>query len=295
MHFVVQLDIQFLLNAPCACTMTSRSAASDANPSHLPARYEIRQLRPEHIPWANAIVCHSNTFYSPVWSICYPDNKTARLFSMFHEVDYLVRHQINSGMSFGVFDLGYIYKDPRSEATGGALYWDHTNTQTNKEELLEQMDFPLCSVALAYDGYHPFDMEKMTGLMACLPLFGALYRILEERDPRSAESWKPTAERQVLMRNATSTRHDYEGAGLMKKQAQWLMREAEGKGYRGCQIETVHDAVTNTWLNPPTPFKGTLISKVDTKTYEERDEKTGEMKKIFDPSNQVCAKIYVAL
>lgn len=275
--------------------MTSKSAASDANPSYLPPRYEIRRLQPEHIPWANAIVFHTNMFYSPVWPVCYPEEKTARLYRLFTKADYLVRHQVNSAMSFGVFDLEYKFKNPLSEATGGALYWDQADTKATPEKLLEQMDFPLCSVALSYDGNHPLDVEKMASLVTCLPLFGTLYHILEERDPRSAESWKATAEKQVLMRNATSTRHDYEGQGLMKKQAQWLMREAERNGYRGIQIETAHNAVTKTWLNPPKPFKGTLVSELDMGTYVEKDEETEQMKKTFSPSKQVCAKIYVTL
>ena len=200
-----------------------------------------------------------------------------------------------SGMSFGVFDLEYKYKNPKSEATEGALYWDPTDTEATPEKLLDQMDFPLCSVALAYDGAHALDNEKLTGVLRELPAFGTLYHLLEERDPRPAESWKATAEKQVLMRNATSTRRDYEGQGLMKKQAQWLMREAERNGYRGIQIECANDAVVKTWLNPPKPFKATLVSDLDMATYEEKDEETGEMKKIFSPSKQYNTKVYVTL
>ncbi|KAL9064348.1 MAG: hypothetical protein Q9157_007868 [Trypethelium eluteriae] len=275
--------------------MTSKSAASEANPSHLPPRYEIRKLAPEHIPWAAALACHTNIFYSPVWSVAYPNDQVARLHTLFTAGDYLIRHQVNSGFSFGVFDLEYKFKNPRSEATGGALYWDTTDLEATPEKLLEQMDFPLCSIALSYDGHHPLDMKEMLPAIKSLPLFGTVYQALAERDPRPAGSWKATAEKQVLMRNATSTRKDYEGQGLMKKQAQWLMREADKAGYRGIQIECVHDAVTNTWLNPPKPYKSTLVCKLDTETYEEKDEETGEMKKVFSPSKQVVTKIYVTL
>ncbi|KAL9082643.1 MAG: hypothetical protein Q9165_008826 [Trypethelium subeluteriae] len=205
---------------------------------------------------------------------------------LFVAADYLVRHQVNSGFSFGVFDLEYKFRNPKSEATEGALYWETTDLEATPEKLLEQMDFPLCSVALSYDGHHPLEMAQMLPAIQKLPLFGTLYHALEELDPRPADSWKATAEKQVLMRNATSTRKDYEGQGLMKKQAQWLMREADRTGYRGIQIECVHDAVSGTWLNSPKPYKSTLVCKFDTETYEQKDEESGEMKKVFSPTQE---------
>lgn len=83
------------------------SVANGTNPTHLPTRYEVRQLTTEHIPWASAIVVHSNVFCSPVWAVCYPTGQTARAQSGIQAADYLVRHQIESGMSFGVFDTEY--------------------------------------------------------------------------------------------------------------------------------------------------------------------------------------------
>ena len=275
--------------------MTPRSAASDANPSHLPPRFEIRQLEPKHIPWVCAIFCHTHVFYSPVLSFVYSYDKTARLYRLHRAIDYLVRHQINSGLSFGIFDLEYKYKNPKSEATEGALYWDTNDNEASPEKLEDQMDFPLCSIALSYDNAHPLDEDKMKVIIEELPVFKTLYQALEERDPRPPESWKATAEGQVLMRNATNTRRIYEGHGLMKKQAHWLMREAARKGYGGIQIECGHDAVTNTWVNPPKPFQGTLICSLDTKTFEEKDEETGEMRNPFSPSQQVCTKVFVKL
>jgi hypothetical protein len=96
------------------------------------------------------------------------------------------------------------------------------------------------------------------------------------------------------MRNGTSTRTDYEGLGLTRKLANWLMREAALQGYRGIQIECAHDAVTNTWLHPPKPFPAELIGSVDMATYEQETE-DGSKIKPFVPSNQVCTKIFVTL
>lgn len=271
-------------------------ATSSENPSNLPPRYEIRQLTPEHSEWAKAIVMHSNMFHSPVWPLIYPEHKAQRLFAGMAGADYLVNHQISSEMSFGVFDTEYSFKRPESEATGGKLYWDELkdNPDATGEDFLERMDFPLASVALAYDGNNALDMNKILKLMAALPLFGNLYHILEERDPRKPEDWKATGPRQVLMRNATSTRHEYEGEHLMGNLARFLMREAKLKGYRGIQIECAHSAVNHVWTHPPAPFKGELISELDMGSFEAEGE-DGKKALMFAPSKQRCTKVYVSL
>jgi hypothetical protein len=268
----------------------ARVATSSDNPSNLPSRYEIRQLTHEHAEWAKAIMLHSNMFHSPVWPVVYPEHKAKRMFDGMDPAAYLVEHQVSSGMSFGVFDTEYKFKRPESEATGGALYWDELkdSPDATSEELLERMDFPLASIALAYDGMNPLDMAFIMQLVAVLPLFGMLYHVLDSQDTRG-DSWKPTDAGQVLMRNATSTRSDYEGEHLMGNLARFMMREAKLKGYRGIQIECAHDAVNHVWSHPPSPFKGEVISKVDMATYEV------EGQKVFSPSKQVCTKVFVAL
>lgn len=265
-------------------------ATSLDNPSNLPPRYEIRQLNEDHIEWANAIVLHSNMFHSPVWPVLYPEHKAQRMFTGMGPGTYLVEHQISSGMSFGVFDTEYKFKRPESEATGGAVYWDELmdSPDATSEEFLERMDFPLASVALAYDGINPLDMVKLMELIAVMPLFGMLYHVLETQDSRG-DAWKPKEAGQVLLRNATSTRHDYEGEHLMGNLARFLMREAKLNGYMAIQIECAHDAVNHVWTHPPSPFKAELITKVDMATYEQ------EGQKIFAPSKQVCTKVYVTL
>lgn len=128
----------------------------------LPARYEIRQLGPEHADWAAAIVCHSNAFYSTVFPVVYPDGQTARFHKAMKAAGYLVDHQINSGLSYGVFDTEFPYKQAESAAAGGKFYWDAESTRDDltREDLLAAMDFPLVSVALAYDGVDKLDFPK---------------------------------------------------------------------------------------------------------------------------------------
>ncbi|KAF2251619.1 hypothetical protein BU26DRAFT_240503 [Trematosphaeria pertusa] len=277
---------------------TNTKTPNQANPFSLPPRYEIRKLGPEHFPWANAIVVHSNLFHSPVWPNLYPDKLTERAHAAYEAGEYLWMHQINSGMSFGVFDTAYTFKCAESKAAGGKLYWDKRepgiqDTQGLKAEgmrLLEQMDFPLVSVALAYDAANPLDMEKMGPLMAAIPHFGLLYHILATRDTRDPASWQPKAHGEVLLRNATSTRHDYEGEGLMAGLARWLMRESDARGYRGIQIECVNDAVDHVWSKPPSPYEGILVSEFHTGTWKDEEGNLA-----FAPTSQRVTKVYVDL
>ena len=269
---------------------SSGVVTSSDNPSNLPPRYEIRQLTQDHVEWVRAILLHSNMYHSPIWPLIYPEHKSKRIFDALGPTTYLIEHQIASGMSIGIFDTEYKFKRPESEATGGALYWNELkdSSDATSEELLERMDFPLASIALAYDGINAIDMAKLADLMALMPLFGMLYHVLDVQDQRG-DTWKPTKLGQVLMRNATSTRVDYEGEHLMGNLARFMMREAKLKGYTGIQIECAHDAVTHVWTHPPPPFKAEVISKLDMATYEE------EGKKVFWPSKQVCAKVFVSL
>ncbi|KAJ5599543.1 hypothetical protein N7450_000610 [Penicillium hetheringtonii] len=260
----------------------------------LPQRYEIRSLGPEHTDWAGAICAHTNMFRSPIWPILYPENRTQRAYKMLQTGEYMMKHQIDSGLSLGVFDKEYQFKRPESEATGGKLYWDLENTDATESELEDQMDFPLVSVAMAYDGINALDMEQMKPLIATLPLFATAYKALNELDTRDPASWKPTAAGQVLMRNATSTRGTHEGRGLMRCLAEEMMRRSAAQGFRGIQIETGSEAVLKVWSTPPAPFKENVIGKIHTTTYAEKDE-SGETIYPFRPANLNLGKVYLDL
>lgn len=100
-------------------------------------------------------------------------------------------------------------------------------------------------------------------LVACLPVFGVIFHTLDQLDPRPAESWRNPKERNLLlMRNATSTRHDYEGQGLMSALAKYLMRTAAAKGFKTVNIECVNDRVSvgsqNSIKRPSSLFRNAL-------------------------------------
>ncbi|KAJ5611176.1 hypothetical protein N7510_007895 [Penicillium lagena] len=249
--------------------------------SSLPSQYEIRVLGPEHEEWARAICIHTNLFRSPLWPVVYPENITQRAYKSFRAAHYLIKHQIDSGYSLV---CGH----------GGKLYWNLDDESATEGELADQMDFPLVSIALAYDGINELDMAQITPLIETLPLFGSVYSALGDRDTRDPASWKPTGPQQVLMRNATNTVKAHEGHGLMRQLAEEMMRRSAAQGFRGIQIETISGAVFKVWSNPPAPFRATVIGQFHTLTYEEKGE-SGESLHPFRPANVNIAKIYVNL
>lgn len=239
-------------------------------------------------------MCHSNLFHSTIFPHVYPEAKATRFKNMMREVPYIVDHQISSGLSLGVFDKEYKYRNPDSASTNGKFYWDPEKDEFSGEELLEAMDFPLVSIALSYDGADPLDPARIGPLVATLPVFGTIYHQLDVLDPRPLDSWKPAKQRgEILMRNATSTRREYEGKGLMGALARYLMRDAAAKGYKVINIECLNDAVTYVWSKPPSPFKGEIISSFMTDEYEE--DQDGEKVKPMMPSKQLVTRVWTTL
>ncbi len=283
--------------------LTNSKTPNPKNPSSLKPRYEIRKLELEHIDWANAIVSHSNAFYSTIFPVCMPEDMSSRCHRMLDAMDYLVRHQVSSNLSFGVFDTQYEYKTEEARNLGGKLFWDPSESRIKNiekeqgmeaaaQKMLQQMDFPLVSVALSYDLDKPLDPAGFKDLVsdACLPQFPIIYQVLGASDKREPESWKSTGPGQVMMRNATSTRRDYEGQGIMAALARWLMREAAQRGYRGIQIEAISDAVIHVWKTAEPPFQGIVVSEFQTEEYKNEDGKNP-----FAPAKQQAAKVWVDL
>jgi len=227
--------------------------------------------------------------------VTYPNDKTKRFNTFMETATYLVSHQIDSGHSFGVFDTEYTYRSSSSAATHGAFTHDPNDSNADAKSILAAMDFPLVSVALSYDAANPLDMNQLVPLINTVPVFGTIYAVLGAADKRDPASWNATGPGQVLMRNGTSTRADYEGKGIMAGLARWVMRYAAREGFRGIQIECLADAVTHVWANPPAPFKGGVVSEFNTATYEEKDEETGEMRNPFGEAKQRVTKVYVHL
>ncbi|KAH8705816.1 hypothetical protein BGW36DRAFT_368213 [Talaromyces proteolyticus] len=229
-------------------------------PTALTPRFEVRQLEAKDVAVVSAIMSHTNVFHSPMWAVAQPDDQTKRCYDLYNSLDYLVGAAIASRLSYAVYDKEYKFKRPESAVTDGALYWDHTNLTATSQHLLDEIDSPLVSVCLAYDGFHPLDLNQLTDLFEILPLFATMHEHFHEIDTRDPKSWEPTSAGQVIMRTGTSTRADYAEMGIMKMMAHWEMKDAAAKGFRGINMETLHPAVDKVWMNPPAPFKATRVN-----------------------------------
>ncbi|OJD20400.1 hypothetical protein ACJ73_08265 [Blastomyces percursus] len=270
-----------------------------SNPTTISPRFEIRPLGPEHIEWANAIHCHSNTFLSPVWPNLYPELPPWSILDFFSAFDHLIRHQVESGLSYGIFDTEYKFKNPESAKTGGKLYWQKPTTDAEREattqaSLLEQMDFPLVSIALSYDAFHPLNMEKMMQIFSITPSFPFIMGQIDGLDTNNPDARTPSGPCQIVQRNSTATREDYNGKGLMKILAYWLMHELAGKGYKGIKIESFSDAVFHVWTHPPQPYKAEVVSQINLKDFAGEVESLGETCTL-NYVDQKVSRIYVAL
>ncbi|KAI1177905.1 hypothetical protein F4777DRAFT_539680 [Nemania sp. FL0916] len=282
----------------------------------LPSRYEIRPLELKHVEWAKAIFAHSFVF-SPtsIWRSLYPSGQTARFYGLYQASDYLIRHQVASGLSLGLFDSEYVFQQPNSAATGGALYFDFADPDIDGDGLLKQMDTPLVSIACAFDAFYALDTRRIAPVMGRLPASASFHAALEERactpDPNTATitktktktkttattGWEckpPTAPCQVLRRMGTATRADAEGAGLMKATAHSMMRRAADRGFRAIEIACFHDAVTAVWANPPLPFTGCVAGEVDTYALDEVGV-DGRRRFPYRPVRRRLTKVYVTL
>lgn len=292
-------SISFRFQALSMSTTTTNSTAATTGTAPqayevLPG-FEIRQLGPEHLEITKAVMAHSMIFESPIWSKVIPQGDlTKHIYQLFNMTDTWAMHGLKSGYSYGVFDKNYVFKRPESAATNGKLHWDQNNLSATKEELLEQMDFPLASVALAYDGINVIDPAELVPMVQWLPGVPGIMKLLEERDTRDPASWKPTAPGQAMFRNATQTRSDYQGRGLMKALAHFLMRQAKEEGFRAIKIECFNEILPRVWCKPPAPFKGTLVSEAHSSEVEDVDE-NGQTIYPIRAASQKVSRIYVEL
>lgn len=267
---------------------------SDDNSTIINHRFEIRQLGLEHLDWVRAIQSHSNIFHSPVWTKIYPENQTERVYRAFNAARTGSLHGLESGLSYGVFDKEYKFRRRESAETNGALYWDHEDLTATPEDLLAQMDFPLVSVALASDSANALEAWQSAPMMEVIPAFALILKRRNELDTRDESTWKATGPNQVMMRHGTSTRSDYAGHGLMKKLAHSLIRKAAELGFRAISIDCLSDAVFHVWMNPPPPFKATLVSQTNINQMEEKDPE-GKVVLPYSFVDQMACRIFIDL
>lgn len=153
------------------------------------------------------------------------------------------------------------------------------------------MDFPLVSVAVAYDGLNKPDKSLYGPIIELVPLFKHLQDALEAGDKREAADKKPVLLGERLFRSGTATRQEYGGHGLAKGLGHWLLKETAAYGFQGMEISVAHTAAEKIFLNPPAPFTAKIISSVDLAEFEM--EENGVKTKPCAVCDAPFKKIYV--
>lgn len=261
-----------------SATSTSTSTSITRTPTPpFPAdsRYEIRRLTtPTDALWAAAITAQSLIFRSPILSKVYTPSATLFDFWLNKQLPLIANRMSPSwSLSLGVFDLEHKYSTEEARKTGGKFDWNTWPDDETKmrelenmtlDEILRRMDFPLVAVALSYDGFLPSNKTAMKEFKTALPEAASLVDALENRDPRDAESRKPTELRQLLRRNATSTKLGYEGKGIAKKLTYFLMDEARRQGFQEMLVDSIHPGVTQIVSNAPAPYSAYVVTALTT-------------------------------
>lgn len=270
-------------------------ATTPSLPSPFKARYEIRRLSEKDLQVALAIVVHTNVFRSPIFALAQPEGKQQRCYDGLRLGAYLIEHQIASGHSFGVFDTEYQYRTAEAAAQGGAVLWDPTKLDATAEELDDQIDSPMMSVAVSYDGFNHLDMARLAPLLGLLPLYGTIFGRLNLLDPRDEATFTAKQPGEILMRNGTSTRAKAEGNKIMKLMANWLMAYAKEQGYRAMNIECFNEAVDKVWANPTTSgVRAQRICAFHADEYTEVDA-DGKLVNPFAPATSRLSRVWVTL
>jgi hypothetical protein len=262
----------------------------------LSLRYEIRKLTLADAPAARAIICHANSYHSPLWT---PSYGKKSINAIYENCQYFVEFQIKQGHCFGAFDTQYKYKTIEAQEAGGKLLWDLSSQQADPVELLAGMDFPLASIALAYDQTQPMDMQEMGGFFSVMPEFPMLFMWKMMNDSRPDNIKHPRGPNDVMARGGTATRADYENRGLSRYLAEYEMRYAAKLGFRAISIVagSVPTAVQKVWENPPAPFKSTVIAEAIADEIKVPNMQTGgaDLIQPFPHSKQVCKYIWCQL
>ncbi|KAK4129703.1 hypothetical protein N657DRAFT_640370 [Parathielavia appendiculata] len=76
--------------------------------------------------------------------------KTKRAYELVQSNRPSAKYCIESGLSYGVFIQNWTPRRADTEGEG-QLHWNSNDTSASREQLLEQMDFPLIAITLSQD------------------------------------------------------------------------------------------------------------------------------------------------
>jgi hypothetical protein len=231
-----------------------------------PDQYEIRQLQPEDTDAACAILSLATASAPLIFEILVkykeiPEDE--RVYALFDDNLPTVSKQIESGLSYGVFNKYHI-PPPRYDGNPHSVLWAPPDTRDpapTHEKLISEIDSPLVSIALSSDAADPKYFEDNLGFAPpVLNELCELTAILRKVDIGGPKLSQATGKGQILLREGTYTRPDYADRGLAKALSHWLMGEMARRGYRTIEVDSYHPAITKIWENPPPPHAATVES-----------------------------------
>lgn len=267
----------------------------------LGSRYEIRQLTLLDAPAVAALVIETNWYSSPLWAPKY--SKVPLHEVLTSEVwDSLLCHtsfQIRSGLSYGIFDNEYKFRNSASvddQHPNGTFHWKVGDITPDHEDLKSRMDFSLVSFALARDRFTPVDLAKLKPFMD-LVLKELIFLVMwqRSRDRRPDEKKKPKGPNQIADQGGSGTRSEYEGRGLARMLNDFVMHECHRHGFSEIHIGTAHDAMAWIWQNPPCPYKSKTLGAIFVNELELPSPETGQLIKPIDYSKQTLCAVQVFL
>jgi hypothetical protein len=229
-----------------------------------------------------------------LWKPLLPFPKTANALAGLEKLSGYYAQAIASGMSFGIFDTQYRFKQPSLAARNQMLHWRGPNSpldpgQTSFEmygasQMRDSMDFPLVCMALSVDAFAPGDARARREMLSLIPLQQQLSSFLASLSADSSGGktkgkhktsalLTPTDYGQVLVRSGCVTRLGYEGQGLATALNHFVMLEAKAWGFKGIKVAlNSASLLRSSYSNPPPGCRTEILAHWDFEDIEMHDE-----------------------
>jgi hypothetical protein len=249
----------------------------------LDPRYEIRQITLDQSDFCKALAIYGFFLRTSIWTCIIREPKTANALRAFDKLSDYYNHSINSGLTYGIFDTQYEYQSPESMVKGGALYWNELDPADPYLacNMIEAMDFPLVSLALSYDMFHPRTADFEPSLLEVIPMNPSLMMHLADVPDLPSRLVQPTEVGRTLCRTGTVTKPGYERKGLMTALNRFVILEARDKGFKNIMIGTsalAGMAVHRVYTNPPSGCRSNVLHRFDVESIELTDKECGGRK-----------------
>lgn len=243
----------------------------------LPERYYIAKVDAAVAEWCKALLIYGFMLRTSIWTPILREPKTANALRALKLLSDYFDHAINSGLSYGIFDKEY--QPRRSESVnsgGGDLNWDELDPDDPylSIKMIENMDFPLVSVALSYDFFNQRKADFEPSILKILPLHPSVMELLGKGAPGPSDPRWPRKYGEVVCRTGTVTKPGYEGRGLMTALNKFVMLEMKSQRYRNLIIGTAGNgmSVHHVYTNPPEGCTSQILHHYDVEAMELKDE-----------------------